>query len=113
MACFFFQAEDGIRDGHVTGVQTCALPISGRHRAEGRPVTVFSSLGPCLTGPAARRAALAAASSGLVLTMATTTASAMEPVRPDPAVVDTQATASTPGSDAAEVTHTVVSGDTT
>src|SRR3984893_13313691 len=24
----FFQAEDGIRDGHVTGVQTCALPIS-------------------------------------------------------------------------------------
>src|SRR5215510_2139828 len=33
---FFFQAEDGIRDGHVTGVQTCALPIfyrkwSGRY----------------------------------------------------------------------------------
>src|SRR6266568_7230272 len=28
---FFFQAEDGIRDGTVTGVQTCALPIwSGR-----------------------------------------------------------------------------------
>src|SRR5690606_8721750 len=26
---FFFQAEDGIRDFHVTGVQTCALPISG------------------------------------------------------------------------------------
>src|SRR5215208_8149800 len=24
---FFFQAEDGIRDGHVTGIQTCALPI--------------------------------------------------------------------------------------
>src|SRR6267154_5539268 len=24
---FFFQAEDGIRDGRVTGVQTCALPI--------------------------------------------------------------------------------------
>src|SRR5689334_24616957 len=30
---FFFQAEDGIRDGTVTGVQTCAPPISGfRHR---------------------------------------------------------------------------------
>src|SRR5207253_8202125 len=29
---FFFQAEDGIRDGHVTGVQTCALPISKEHR---------------------------------------------------------------------------------
>src|SRR5882762_4348888 len=27
---FFFQAEDGIRDSSVTGVQTCALPISGR-----------------------------------------------------------------------------------
>src|SRR5438034_11399100 len=29
---FFFQAEDGIRDHCVTGVQTCALPISGRRR---------------------------------------------------------------------------------
>src|SRR5690625_7102791 len=28
---FFFQAEDGIRDGHVTGVQTCALPISNAY----------------------------------------------------------------------------------
>src|SRR5690606_40628702 len=27
---FFFQAEDGIRDFHVTGVQTCALPIFSR-----------------------------------------------------------------------------------
>src|SRR2546422_6347748 len=27
---FFFQAEDGIRDVAVTGVQTCALPIFGR-----------------------------------------------------------------------------------
>src|SRR5690606_7309126 len=32
---FFFQAEDGIRDFHVTGVQTCALPIY-RCAAEGR-----------------------------------------------------------------------------
>src|SRR5215475_14222358 len=35
---FFFQAEDGIRDFHVTGVQTCALPISreqyGDHERE-------------------------------------------------------------------------------
>src|SRR6266516_5052093 len=29
MFFFFFQAEDGIRDRTVTGVQTCALPISG------------------------------------------------------------------------------------
>src|SRR6266581_6985166 len=28
---FVFQAEDGIRDGRVTGVQTCALPISHGH----------------------------------------------------------------------------------
>src|SRR3712207_6851423 len=34
---FFFQAEDGIRDIGVTGVQTCALPIcpSGRARGAG------------------------------------------------------------------------------
>src|SRR6266511_3485071 len=28
LVLFFFQAEDGIRDFHVTGVQTCALPIA-------------------------------------------------------------------------------------
>src|SRR2546427_9470367 len=33
---FFFQAEDGIRDLTVTGVQTCALPISVEHRAKAR-----------------------------------------------------------------------------
>src|SRR5690606_40101447 len=32
---FFFQAEDGIRDFHVTGVQTCALPICNRGIAQG------------------------------------------------------------------------------
>src|SRR5699024_11854618 len=33
---FFFQAEDGIRDRNVTGVQTCALPIfAERARLEG------------------------------------------------------------------------------
>src|SRR5437870_10846463 len=37
---FFFQAEDGIRDGHVTGVQTCALPISARAR---RPLLSVNS----------------------------------------------------------------------
>src|SRR6266487_3148492 len=30
LVIFFFQAEDGIRDGRVTGVQTCALPILSR-----------------------------------------------------------------------------------
>src|SRR5438876_4548114 len=33
---FFFQAEDGIRDGRVTGVQTCALPISSRYAGDDR-----------------------------------------------------------------------------
>src|SRR5437763_3289189 len=33
---FFFQAEDGIRDTSVTGVQTCALPISRACRTVGR-----------------------------------------------------------------------------
>src|SRR5256886_12161684 len=35
---FFFQAEDGIRDLTVTGVQTCALPIYPRARREKRDV---------------------------------------------------------------------------
>src|SRR6266446_9907875 len=35
---FFFQAEDGIRDYKVTGVQTCALPISAR---SARPIRAY------------------------------------------------------------------------
>src|SRR5690606_39924889 len=38
--CFFFQAEDGIRDFHVTGVQTCALPIS-KHSLFSAGIDVF------------------------------------------------------------------------
>src|SRR2546427_2850987 len=34
---FFFQAEDGIRDLTVTGVQTCALPISTPSKTRNRP----------------------------------------------------------------------------
>src|SRR2546429_1604942 len=34
--CFFFQAEDGIRDVAVTGVQTCALPIYDADDANAR-----------------------------------------------------------------------------
>src|SRR4051794_41819942 len=34
VCCFFFQAEDGIRDGRVTGVQTCGLPILARRGRE-------------------------------------------------------------------------------
>src|SRR5690606_40735323 len=33
-------AEDGIRDFHVTGVQTCALPISGCESGYSAPITI-------------------------------------------------------------------------
>src|SRR2546430_8670885 len=39
---FFFQAEDGIRDLTVTGVQTCALPISGAPLAPGEKLYCVS-----------------------------------------------------------------------
>src|SRR5690625_7609348 len=45
---FFFQAEDGIRDGHVTGVQTCALPICAVRQLVGssRPVSWINTAFP-------------------------------------------------------------------
>src|SRR5256885_9186350 len=44
---FFFQAEDGIRDYKVTGVQTCALPIYASYRTDklGREVKVDPKTG--------------------------------------------------------------------
>src|SRR2546422_6680251 len=39
---FFFQAEDGIRDVAVTGVQTCALPISSHTRCCGCLIVVIA-----------------------------------------------------------------------
>jgi len=39
---FFFQAEDGIRDRDVTGVQTCALPIYIASATGGAPPYTFS-----------------------------------------------------------------------
>ena len=45
--CFFFQAEDGIRDWSVTGVQTCALPIcriaTSTSRRESIPTNAFEA----------------------------------------------------------------------
>src|SRR5256885_9887526 len=40
---FFFQAEDGIRDYKVTGVQTCALPISAARSSFGLAPTASST----------------------------------------------------------------------
>src|SRR5690606_40305226 len=53
---FFFQAEDGIRDFHVTGVQTCALPIcSGAAPRGWKPGRSYSpSRRPTLADRAAR-----------------------------------------------------------
>src|SRR5204862_5515476 len=42
---FFFQAEDGIRDLYVTGVQTCALPISGLNAGDSAPMAVVGGEG--------------------------------------------------------------------
>src|SRR2546430_4655757 len=55
-AGFFFQAEDGIRDLTVTGVQTCALPISTR-----RPKAVVTSASEIPPATADRPVALFAA----------------------------------------------------
>src|SRR5690349_23020298 len=47
---FFFQAEDGIRDLYVTGVQTCALPIwlhSWRAWSRHVPVVASTPWSPC------------------------------------------------------------------
>src|SRR5690606_41043999 len=41
---FFFQAEDGIRDFHVTGVQTCALPICILHQQNNMQKTLATLL---------------------------------------------------------------------
>src|SRR5690625_7929779 len=72
---FFFQAEDGIRDGHVTGVQTCALPISAgkpildvmlREERQNTMVVVSRRFGGVLLGAAGLvRAYAAAAKAGI------------------------------------------------
>src|SRR5437868_13463450 len=57
---FFFQAEDGIRDRNVTGVQTCALPISVAQPVAVRPgqrggnVAALPAARPGQPAPAAR-----------------------------------------------------------
>src|SRR5207249_6311707 len=56
---FFFQAEDGIRDRNVTGVQTCALPISLALTAPGLTFGAALSNGtrdfPCASFPVTTR----------------------------------------------------------
>src|SRR2546430_7855948 len=47
---FFFQAEDGIRDLTVTGVQTCALPISTEGGLDHHPRAVVENAGDLVPG---------------------------------------------------------------
>src|SRR5699024_11956163 len=56
---FFFQAEDGIRDRNVTGVQTCALPISTHDPLPHRPIRR-----PTMTSRFTRRSLLGGAAAG-------------------------------------------------
>src|SRR5690606_40165559 len=70
--CFFFQAEDGIRDFHVTGVQTCALPISYCSHTQRRddrsgPPSILSSasaMSVCGTSPEPSGAGFAGSTHG-------------------------------------------------
>src|SRR5690349_23549315 len=52
---FFFQAEDGIRDLYVTGVQTCALPIYGSRARSATGNASSSTAITMSTGPRAWR----------------------------------------------------------
>src|SRR5690606_39294730 len=58
---FFFQAEDGIRDFHVTGVQTCALPIF---------IVISASTVPNPSGKSAVYTAAKSAQENMVLSLA-------------------------------------------
>src|SRR2546425_4953973 len=65
---FFFQAEDGIRDKLVTGVQTCALPISpGASRASCGADTLRAPRLDSYTGTSDGRDATASAPQGLAV----------------------------------------------
>src|SRR5690606_40449671 len=57
---FFFQAEDGIRDFHVTGVQTCALPIFPQHDAELHAAQLAASTAVAVEGARAHPQAASA-----------------------------------------------------
>src|SRR5699024_12200673 len=49
---FFFQAEDGIRDRNVTGVQTCALPISANWESYASAISALLSTSRSPRSPA-------------------------------------------------------------
>src|SRR5215208_7790947 len=89
---FFFQAEDGIRDGHVTGVQTCALPISAGCGSGGSDVPEVPGPPAELTVPHVKGAADLAEDAGAT---PTPTPSADATETPTPATGTTGSTGTT------------------
>src|SRR3989449_9454864 len=100
LSAFFFQAEDGIRDVAVTGVQTCALPISDAVWDEGLGVALdnlllaFSRLSEgaamiadrlALDDPSERRAQLLGELRGVVRRLDAAAAGLTATLRPPPA----------------------------
>src|SRR5207245_8293585 len=63
---FFFQAEDGIRDATVTGVQTCALPIS---RLQAPLILIHGAYDPCIPAQQSIELAEAARANGIEHTL--------------------------------------------
>src|SRR6266498_5370561 len=86
MRMFFFQAEDGIRDADVTGVQTCALPISGRppSAAPASPAREDMARGPGHPGGGGRAAPPAAPRQAAAAARPDPLASNARPARPAP-----------------------------
>src|SRR5437763_15110741 len=64
MHYFFFQAEDGIRDTSVTGVQTCALPISMRAAGRSPSMARTAPSGPTMCSTTSSPAAASSAKIG-------------------------------------------------
>src|SRR5256885_13308882 len=80
MFFFFFQAEDGIRDYKVTGVQTCALPITASQPERGPAMT--STRATDRSFSASRRRLLQGAASTTALALAVPSlARAAEPIK--------------------------------
>src|SRR5690606_40047539 len=75
---FFFQAEDGIRDFHVTGVQTCALPILFG-MISGSAVSNIASVG-VFTIPTMKRTGYSARDAGAIEAVGSTGGQLMPPV---------------------------------
>src|SRR2546430_4742456 len=87
---FFFQAEDGIRDLTVTGVQTCALPIFTRPGSQSAPSIPSEPVPPIRTNGTTEKES-PAVRSGLGLVNGTEAPSSpklQEPLRPTPSTTD-------------------------